>query len=107
MSLDIRLERVQLTEIYSSNITHNLGEMAKAAGIYKHLWRPEELSIKTAAELIKPLEKGLAKLKKNPEKFEKYNAPNGWGMYKHFVPFVEEYIEACKNYPDAIVSVSR
>ncbi len=107
MSLDVYLEKVQPTSVYSSNITHNLGSMAAAAGIYKHLWRPEELGIKTAQELIKPLEKGLKKLKANPEKFEKYNAENGWGLYKHFVPFVEEYLAACKEYPDAEVSVSR
>ena len=34
-------------------------------------------------------------------------ATNGWGMYEHFVPFVEKYLEACKEYPDAVIEVSR
>lgn len=109
MSLDVMLLRVvtRREEVYEANITHNLGKMAEAAGIYMHLWRPDELGITKAAELIGPLEKGLALLKADPETFSQYNAPNGWGMYEHFVPFVESYLEACRDYPDASVSVSR
>ena len=29
--------------LYDANITHNLGEMAKKAGIYEALWRPYRL----------------------------------------------------------------
>lgn len=107
MSLDVYLERVQPVEVYSANITHNLNKMAEAAGIYEYLWRPDEIGITTAAQLIGPLEAGLALLKSDPERFEAYNSPNGWGLYKHFVPFVEKYLEACKEYPDATVTVSR
>lgn len=93
--------------VYSRNITHNLGEMAEAAGIYKHLWRPEEIGIARASQLITPLEEGLALLKSDPERFIEFNSPNGWGMYEHFVPFVEDYLHACKQWPLAVVSVSR
>lgn len=87
---------------FSSNITHNLGAMANAAGIYEALWRPEEIGAKEAKQLIPILEVGLKKLKENPEEYKKHNAPNGWGMYEHFVPFVEEILEACKKYPEAM-----
>lgn len=107
MSLDVHLEAERVVNVYSSNITHNLTGMAAEAGIYKHLWRPEELGITKAGELIEPLTAGLALLKSDAPRFEKHNAPNGWGLYKHFVPFVEEYLEACKETPDAIVRVSR
>lgn len=113
--------------VYDANITHNLGKMAGEAGIYEALWRPhrlkegynipendheaewkfEEENKTTAKDIISLLEKGLADLKARPEHFEIFNSPNGWGMYKHFVPFVEKYLEACKEYPDAIVGVSR
>ena len=53
------------------------------------------------------LEKGLSDLKERPDYFEQFNASNGWGLYKHFVPFVEKYLEACKEYPDAKIEVSR
>lgn len=115
--------------LYSANITHNLGRMAEKAGIYEALWRPyrlkreyeellnsgqsisdsetEDIIIVYAKEIIPYLEKGLADLKARPTYYEQFNSPNGWGLYKHFVPFVEGYLNACKQYPDAIVEVSR
>lgn len=93
--------------VYDSNITHNLGEMADKVGIYYHLWRPEELNITQAKELIVALEVGLEDLKNRKEYYEQFNSPNGWGMYEHFVPFVEEYLNACKEYPNAKIHISR
>lgn len=94
-------------ELYTDNITHNLNKMATEAGIYQHLWRPEELGITTAAELIEPLTEGLQKLKADPEHYQKFDSPNGWGLYIHFVPFVERYLEACRAHPKATVRVWR
>lgn len=93
--------------VFDANITHNLGKMADKAGIYYTLWRPEEIEISKAKDIIELLEKGLTDLKSRPEYFEQFNSPNGWGMYEDFVPFVEKYLNACKNYPDAIIEVSR
>lgn len=107
MSLDVMLTAVRPTEVYSRNITHNLNKMAMEAGIYQHLWRPEELGITVAKDLIEPLALGLDKLKADPEHYKKFNSPNGWGMYEHFVPFVEDYLEACRANPDATVEISR
>ncbi len=122
-------------EVFHRNITHNLGSMAKAAGIYLALWRPEEFKDPAAAsaasdawkegrydegdkimaqippvyarDIMPVLQEGLAKLEADPEHYEKYNSPNGWGLYKHFVPFVIEVLEACEKYPDAVVKASR
>jgi len=62
MSLDVYLQVPACkvcergpTTVYDANITHNLGEMADEAGVYKHLWRPEEIGLTKAAELIEPL----------------------------------------------------
>lgn len=107
MSLDVYLKAVRPTEVFSANITHNLGRMAREAGIYEALWRPDEIGITTAEQLIEPLTAGLALLKSDPPRFEAFNSPNGWGLYEHFVPFVEGYLEACKENPDAAVSVWR
>jgi hypothetical protein len=100
-------KNVEPTYYYSDNITHNLGGMAEEAGIYKHLWRPEEIGITTAKELIDPLTQGLKLLKANSKHFETFNASNGWGLYEHFVPFVEKYLKACIEYPNAKIEVSR
>lgn len=92
---------------YEANITHNLGSMADAAGIYKHLWRPEEIGITKADHLILPLQRGLSELKATPEKFKKLNPENGWGSYDGLVSFVELYLRACIEHPNADVIVSR
>lgn len=97
----------QPRETFSWNITHNLGQMAGAAGIYHHLWRPEELGVTKAKELIDPLEKGLALLKSEPDRFKKLNPENGWGSYDGLVAFVESYLTACRKDPEAAVGVSR
>jgi len=94
-------------QLYWANITHNLGKMAGEAGIYEALWRPEELGFDTANQIIPLLTEGLAKLKADPEKYKKFDSPNGWSLYIHFVPFVEKYLDACLENPDAIIEVSR
>jgi len=93
--------------LYEANITHNLGEMASQAGIYEALWRPEEIGCFKAKDIVLLLEMGLISLKNKPEHYKKFNSPNGWGLYKHFVPFVEKYLEACKENPNSIIEVSR
>ena len=112
MSLSVYLNATRKTEVYSANITHNLSTMADNVKIgehtlYEYLWRPEEMGIKQAGELIIPLREGLKKLKSNPKKYKKFDSPNGWGLYVHFVPFVENYLTACEQNPDAEVEVSR
>ena len=130
MSLDIDLIDPTATyggRLYNANITHNLGAMAKAAGIYEALWRPyllkteeclifanydaecsfEEKTTTIAKDLIPLVEAGLAKLKSAPDYYKQFNSPNGWGVYKHFVPFVEDYFEALREFPNAIVKVDR
>jgi hypothetical protein len=105
VSLDVYLE--ETTQFFNGNITHNLGEMAHQAGLYDVLWRPDEIYHFHAYQLIPSLEKGLALLKSDPERFKKFDSPNGWGLYDNFVPFVENYLEACKKNPNAEVRVSR
>lgn len=93
--------------VYSANITHNLNIMADEAGIYKYLWRPEYVGVSKAEQLIEPLESGLKTLKNKPDYFKMFNPENGWGSYEGLVYFVEKYLEACKEFPEAEVSVSR
>lgn len=94
-------------EVYDCNITHNLALMADACGIYKELWRPDEIDITKANQLIIPLTEGLKKLKDNPVYYKTFDSSNGWGLYIHFVPFVERYLNACIENPDSEIYVSR
>lgn len=107
MSLDVYLTRNQPVTVYSDNITHNLGPMAKAAGIYMHLWRPEEIGIVYARDLIAPLREGLLRLHADPDHFRTFDSANGWGVYQNLVAFVASYLRACEECPDATVEASR
>jgi hypothetical protein len=93
--------------VYSANITHNLGHMASEAGLYEALWRPEEIGITHAAQLIEPLRAGLELLRADPARFKQFNPSNGWGDYGGLVAFVENYLRACEHWPGATVEVSR
>jgi hypothetical protein len=93
--------------VFDANVTHNLHEMADAAGIYEACWNPEEIGITKAGQLVDPLRKGLAWLKANDAEARKYDSPNGWGLYRNFVPWVERYLAACEKYPEATIGVSR
>jgi hypothetical protein len=107
MSLSVYLTALKPSEVYSANITHNLVKMAKEAGIYEYLWRPEELKIMRAKQLIKPLTKGLKKLEADAEYFQQYNPESGWGDYEGLVKFVRNYIQACTENPNAHIEIDR
>jgi len=107
MSLDIWLE--QITEpvtVFDANITHNLGRMAREANIYDVLWRPEEHDISKAWQLIGPLSSAIEEMEKDPERFKKHDAPNGWGLYEHFLPWLKRLLDACEVYPGATIRTS-
>lgn len=100
-------ERPYRDTLFSRNITHNLGEMADKAGLYKAMWRPEEVGITTAAQLLGPLRAGLEALRSRPDFFKGFNPENGWGDYDGLVQFVEAYLSACEENPGAKVSANR
>lgn len=94
-------------ELYTGNITHNLNIMAKEAGIYKELWCPKETGIDYAKELIAPLENGLKVMREDPKYFEQFNPKNGWGCYDGLVKSVVSYLNACKEFPESRVIISK
>lgn len=93
--------------VYSANITHNLGQMAAKSGCYEALWRPDGFGFERAAEIVPVLQEALARLEAEPERFKAFNPANGWGTYDGFVQFVRAYLAACREWPEAKVSVSR
>jgi hypothetical protein len=115
MSLDVYLEaevdtggdEPYVVTVFDANVTHNLARMADEAGIYEHLWRPDEIGIETAAQLAEPLRAGLRKMEDDPERFKALNPPNGYGSYADFMPWVREYLAACIEHPKAKVRVWR
>lgn len=91
--------------IIDRNITHNLGKMAAECGVYPYIWRHDENGVKKAADLINPIDKGLTSLLKEPEKFKKFEAENGWGRHENLVSFLIELLQACQENPEATVHV--
>jgi hypothetical protein len=53
------------------------------------------------------LRAGLELLRGDPERFKKHNPENGWGSYEGLIDFVENYLEACEEYPNADINISR
>jgi hypothetical protein len=107
MSLTVSLTAIRPTCVFDYNITHNLNTMAMEAGIYQYLWRPDEIGITKAGQLIPLLTVGLGVLERDPAHFKKFNPENGWGTYENLVEFVRSYLEACKENPDAEIYISR
>lgn len=95
------------TVLFETNTTHNLGVMAKEGRIYKLLWRPEELGVTQAKQIIEPLEKTIINMELDPQRYKKHDAPNGWGTYEQFLPWLKKLLDACKKYPSASLEVSR
>ena len=91
----------------ATQLTHNLTRMAKIAGIYQHLWRPEELDIEFAYQLIKPLKAAVKIVSKHPEYFKLFEAKNGWGTYEGFLKNITKYLYLCEKFPDYEIHVSR
>ena len=119
MSLDVDLMITQPCSVYSGNITHNLGKMAREvkyglewAGVadlslYDVLWRPDEHGFKLAKDISDLLDIGWNILLSDPEKYKRYNPENGWGSYDGLLQFVYKYRNACWDNPEAELSVSR
>lgn len=90
-------------EVYSGNITYNLGEMWRAAG----LPYSEAIEGKTAGDLVPALEAGLSTLEAEPDRFHAMNPSNGWGSYDGLLEFTRRMVAAAKTWPKAIVGCSR
>ena len=112
MSLDITLTALRSISVWTENITHNLTTMAKAVKVsdttlYKVLWYPEELGLKTGKDILPYLRVGLSMLMTFPEEYKQHNPSNGWGDYYNLVDFVKSYIIACTEFPDGVIEISR
>lgn len=139
MSLDLTLH-LDSEEVYSLNITHNLTDMARAAGVYLPMWRGlivdertdarayrlahdegdeqgisaldvaarrDGRTVTVAADMIPALSLGVRLLSLYPARFKPLEAKNGWGTWRQFLPAVCELREACVQYPQARVEISR
>ncbi len=102
-----RSDDTETTVVWHRNITHNLGKMADAAGLYEPLWRPDEIGATHARMLVERLESGLQTLTSDRDKFAALNPENGWGNYDQLVEFALSFLEACRSNPDCTIYACR
>ena len=113
MSLDVTLTKMMPTEVYTSNITHNLSKMANQvmleSGVTLRdvLWHPEEKGFYYARDISELLDEAYTTLLANPHHYWQFNPENGWGTYENLVHFVDSYLTACKENPEADIRVWR
>lgn len=93
-------------EVFHGNITGNLYPMANAAGCALLFWEPAEMNVSNAASAIPHLEKALSYIIRHRTELEQFNPGNGWGSYDTLLQFTCEYLDACRSFPTAIVSIS-
>lgn len=58
----------------------------------------------TGEQALPKIEKAVAIMKEDPDRFKKLEPTNGWGSYKDFVLSLEELALACRKHPKAVWS---
>ena len=106
MSLDFSL--VEIKDVLDVNLTHNLGEMASACGLYEPLWRAEENGWYEAGDIIEPLENGISNLLINEKELKaKYTPDNGWGNYEQLKVVALKVYANCVENPELKIEISK
>lgn len=112
MSLDISLyvtvdtgaaEPLRM-DIDGMNMTHNVTPMWREAGVYAALYESDGTP---AGQWLDALRAGVADMEARPAVYEALNPPNGWGRYRHSLPFLRRWLALCEQHPKALVGVCR
>ena len=115
MSLDLtvlkrksRKRKGPTEEVWSGNITHNLGRMAKEVKtgnktLYDLLWYAPDV---VTGEYVKDLVEAFIQLEQGKDWLEEYNAPNGWGTYYNLFQFLSDLI-TCGIKPGMLIRISK
>jgi len=113
MSLDICLTQevdfngpdgLEEQVLLDKNITHNLTGLWRHVGVYDALYMSDG---KLAEEIYPMLVVGVDHMLEKPDECRAFDATNGWGLYVHALPWLQEVAEACRKYPKAKVGVSK
>ena len=101
MSYDIALYRKGIKNKkrayynYDGNITYNVCNMLEVAFGENHLKKWNNMS---CDKFFRELEKGYIDMIRNPEKYRKYNSPNGWGTYETTLSTIKKLYERIQEY---------
>lgn len=84
------------------NYTYNCSPM---------LWEANKASLsdlngKPVEEVALVLSEGVAIMRADPERFRAMNPANGWGDYDSWLGYLDRIIDACNQYPGAVLVVT-
>jgi hypothetical protein len=102
MSLDLDLMVVRPTSVFSTNMTHNVTNMWREAGVYDALYMSQG---KLAGDFVRVLDAGVVDMSTHPEKYRPMSDPEGWGTYAQAFTWLKEVRDAFKENPDATIEV--
>lgn len=94
-------------DIYHGSVSHNCNAMAMVAGCYHAVWRPDEIGIETAKDLIPHLENGILEMREKKLELMRHEPANGFGSYEGLLRFLESYLSACRRNPKTKVYACR
>jgi len=109
--------------VFDENVGGSIVDLAERIGLPECIWRPDEYAIDKAGQLIEPLAAGLAITRattdrKTPIATEYIHRSNGTCLARsvdsnevattsRLASVVSRYLEACREHPDATVTVWR
>lgn len=90
----ITQEYYETYDVWTRNITHNLGYMASHIPVgnttlYYYLWRPYEIGYEYVNQgYVDGIHEARKYMTEHQKELEKYNTPGGWGVYSDLLSFI-------------------
>ncbi len=108
MGLTVFLHDENEKILFTADISHKHKLMAVTAGIKNVLWNPHEYcdeDVVHAEDIVSKLREGVIFLATNKKTIEALNPSQGsWVV---LLLFCTSYLQACKDFPNATIRVSR
>lgn len=119
MSYDIYLRAESCQDNRPGNYTYNVDAMfALALGdpesrvrrvtdIFLHRGDPvlSRFLHMRAGDCIEALSEAVTDMRENPAQYIKLNPPNGWGNYEGALEYLQHFLDACNDSPNATVEM--
>lgn len=98
MSIDIRVGS------YDGNITSNASRIFNEAFNTNGYWT-DLLNGNSSSDVVPIVKQALINLCEKPSHYKQFDSPNGWGIWRDFLPFLAELHEGMINNPNDIIEV--
>jgi hypothetical protein len=92
-------------QIHTQNITHNLQPMWHKAGIYDALYESEGQVVTDL--YVDRIRRAVQEMETNFNDYQKLDSPNGWGLARNALPWLQRWLAACRANPGATIHVSK